>query len=102
PIVLVPAARMHRKPLELEENLHVMSVSVACSILLRWMCGALSVDALDLYIAVGVELGVLPVSAIELDGRQRLQRRLLDSLESATPPANSRISSVTTAMPAGG
>jgi hypothetical protein len=43
--------------------------------------GRAVVDALQLDVAVGVELGLLPLAHIERHGRQGLQSGFLDALE---------------------
>ena len=72
---------MDGEPFEIEEDLDVVLGELDSQCFVTMDVRRVVIVALDGDVAVGVQLGVFPLPAVELDARQRLERDFLDLLE---------------------
>src|SRR5437016_6057082 len=93
------AARMDREAFEAEEELDLVVGDLDAQLLVPVDVRGAVVVALDGDIAVGVQFGFLPVPAVHIPDRQRLEGRFLQRLEAlAARDAKARVAPIIDAL----
>ena len=99
PAVAMAAARMDRQALEPQEDLDLVLGDLDAQLLVPVDVRGAVIVALDVDVAVGVQLGVLPFPAVHAPDRQRLECGFLQRLEAlAARDAEARVASIIDAL----
>ena len=99
--IAMAAARMDRQTLEPQEDLDLILGDLDTQLLVPMDVRGAVVVALDIDVAVGVQLGVFPFREVYVPDRQRFERALLHGLEAlAARDAKARVTAIVNALDA--
>ena len=99
PAIAMTASGMDRQALELQEDLDLVLGDLDAQLLVPMDVRGAVIVALDVHVAVGMQLGVFPLPAVHIPDRQRLERGFLHRLEAlAARDAEARVATIIDAL----